>query len=238
MTYFKSSLLLIVLIYVQLYSTVSYAKTNTISISSGEVVTNVVLPGSLCDISDRHEGQALFDLLTKIKAKAKARDKSTLIPDPLSIIGKCGGYENLIYPWGYIAFLPNNKSTNTQEKYNNLVEEYFGSQQDGLAKHLSKLIEDIDMTSMIEDASGMNIDKIEIGKFKVIKATGNAIHVLAIRSYELDGVQGKEVATVSQQVMGNRILSIYVFHQLENITAALRNVNNIDDTLKVTKIIN
>ena len=101
MKYFKPPLLLIVLIYLQLYSTVSYAKTNTISISSGEVVTNVVLPGSFCDISDRYEGQALFDLLTKIKAKAKAkaRNKSTLIPDPLSIIGKCGAYENLIYPW-------------------------------------------------------------------------------------------------------------------------------------------
>jgi len=238
MKYFKSSLLLIVLIYVQLYSTVSYAKTNTISISSGEVVTNVVLPGSLCDISDRHEGQALFDLLTKIKAKAKARDNSTLIPDPLRIIGKCGAYENLIYPWGYIAFLPNDKSINTQEKYNNLVEEYFGSQQDGLAESLSKLIQDIDMTNMIEDASGVIVDKIEIGKFKVIKATNNSIHVLTIRSYELDGVPGKEVVTVSQQVMGNRILSIYAFHQMENITEALRTVDSIDEALKVTEIIN
>ena len=103
---------------------------------------------------------------------------------------------------------------------------------------LSKLIQDIDMTNMIEDASGVIVDKIEIGKFKVIKATNNSIHVLTIRSYELDGVPGKEVVTVSQQVMGNRILSIYAFHQMENITEALRTVDSIDEALKVTEIIN
>ena len=232
MNYFKSSVLLTVLIFLQLGSSVLHA--NPVSISSGGIVTYVLLPESLCDISDNYEGQILSDFL----AKAKTRDKSSLMPEALSIIGKCNAYENTLYPWGYIAFLPNDKSINTQEKYNNLVEEYFGSQQDGLAESLSKLIEDIDMTSMIEDASGMIIDKIEIGKFKVIKATDNGIHVLTIRSYELDGVQAKEVVTVSQQVMGNRILSIYAFHQMENITEALRTVDSIDEALKVTKIIN
>ena len=238
MKYFKSFLLLIVLIYVQLYSTVSYAKTNTISISSGEVVTNVVLPGSLCDISDRHEGQALFDLLTKIKAKAKARDNSTLIPDPLRIIGKCGAYENLIYPWGYIAFLPNDKSTNTQKKYNNLAEEVFGSQQAELGEMLNDIIKDVDMSSMIKEDYGLNLDQFEIGKFKVIKATDSAVHVLAISSFEFNGIKVNEVITMSQQVMGDQVLTIYVYHLLDDIIEALSKLDSIDEALKTTKIIN
>jgi hypothetical protein len=234
MNYLKSSLLLTVLIFVQLGSSVSYAKTNAISISSGGIVTNIVLPESLCDISDNYEGQILFDFLTK----AKARDKSSIIPEALGIIGKCNAYESILYPWGYIAFLPNDKSTNTQKKYNNLAEKVFGSQQAELAEMLSDLVEDMDMSSMIKEDYGVNLDQMEIGKFKVIKATDNGVHILTISSFELNGVKQNEVITMSQQVMGDQVLTIYVYHLLENITEALRKLDSIDEALKVTKIIN
>ena len=43
---------------------------------------------------------------------------------------------------------------------------------------------------------------------------------------------------MSQQVMGDQVLTIYVYHLLENITEALRKLDSIDEALKVTKIIN
>ena len=232
MNYFKSSLLLTVLIFLQLGSSVLHA--NTISISSGGIVTNVVLPESLCNISDNYEGQILSDFL----AKAKTRDKSSLMPEALSIIGKCNAYENLLYPWGYIAFLPNDKSTNTQKKYNNLAEEVFGSQQTELGEVLNNVIKDMDMSSMIKEDYGLNMEQLEIGKFKVIKATDSAVHVLAISSFEVSGIKVNEVITMSQQVMGDQVLTIYVYHLLENITEALRKLDSIDEALKITKIIN
>jgi len=232
MNYFKSSLLLTVLIFLQLGSSVLHA--NTISISSGEIVTNVVLPESLCDISDNYEGQILSDFL----AKAKTRDKSSLMPEALSIIGKCNAYENLLYPWGYIAFLPNDKSTNTQKKYNNLAEEVFGSQQAELGEMLNDIIKDVDMSSMIKEDYGLNVDQLEIGKFKVIKATDSAVHVLAISSFEFNGIKVNEVITMSQQVMGDQVLTIYVYHLLEDIIEALSKLDSIDEALKTTKIIN
>jgi len=232
MNYFKSSLLLTVLIFLQLGSSVLHA--NTISISSGEIVTNVVLPESLCDISDNYEGQILSDFL----AKAKTRDKSSLMPEALSIIGKCNAYENLLYPWGYIAFLPNDKSTNTQKKYNNLAEEVFGSQQAELGEMLNDIIKDVDMSSMIKEDYGLNLDQFEIGKFKVIKATDSAVHVLAISSFEFNGIKVNEVITMSQQVMGDQVLTIYVYHLLDDIIEALSKLDSIDEALKTTKIIN
>jgi len=232
MNYFKSSLLLTVLIFLQLGSSVLHA--NTISISSGEIVTNVVLPESLCDISDNYEGQILSDFL----AKAKTRDKSSLMPESLSIIGKCNAYENLLYPWGYIAFLPNDKSTNTQKKYNNLAEEVFGSQQAELGEMLNDIIKDVDMSSMIKEDYGLNVDQLEIGKFKVIKATDSAVHVLAISSFEFNGIKVNEVITMSQQVMGDQVLTIYVYHLLDDIIEALSKLDSIDEALKTTKIIN
>ena len=234
MNYLKSSLLLTVLIFVQLGSSVSYAKTNAISISSGGIVTNIVLPESLCDISDNYEGQILFDFLTK----AKARDKSSIIPEALGIIGKCNAYESILYPWGYIAFLPNEKYTNTQIKYNKFIEEFLDSHQDEFSELMGKVLEDMDISSMFKDNYGVDLEKFEMGKFKVIKATDNAIHLLIINSFELNGVQNKEVATVSQQVMGDRVLSIYLYHEMDNITEALRKVDSMDEALKVTKIIN
>ena len=232
MNYVKSSLLLTVLIFLQLGSSVLHA--NTISISSGEIVTNVVLPESLCDISDNYEGQILSDFL----AKAKTRDKSSLMPEALSIIGKCNAYENLLYPWGYIAFLPNDKSTNTQKKYNNLAEEVFGSQQAELGEMLNDIIKDVDMSSMIKEDYGLNLDQFEIGKFKVIKATDSAVHVLAISSFEFNGIKVNEVITMSQQVMGDQVLTIYVYHLLDDIIEALSKLDSIDEALKTTKIIN
>ena len=232
MNYFKSSLLLTVLIFLQLGSSVLHA--NPISISSGGIVTYVMLPESLFDISDNYEGQILSDFL----AKAKTRDKSSLMPEALSIIGKCNAYENLLYPWGYIAFLPNDKSTNTQKKYNNLAEEVFGSQQAELGEMLNDIIKDVDMSSMIKEDYGLNLDQLEIGKFKVIKATDSAVHVLAISSFEFNGIKVNEVITMSQQVMGDQVLTIYVYDLLENITKALHKLDSIDEALKTTKIIN
>lgn len=215
-------------------SSVSYAKTNTISISSGEVVTTVVLPETLCDITDNDEGQMLFNFLTDVKS----RDKSSYIPEALGIIGRCKAYGDLLYPWGYIAFSSNDKYTNTQKKYNNFIEEVFSSRQDELSELIGKILEDIDINSMIKDDYGVDFEKLEMGKLKVIKATDNAIHILTIRSFELNGIQEKEVVTVSQQVMEDRVLNIYLYHQMENITEALRKVDSMDEALKVTKIIN
>jgi hypothetical protein len=53
-----------------------------------------------------------------------------------------------------------------------------------------------------------------------------------------NGVKQNEVITMSQQVMGDQVLTIYVYHLLENITEALRKLDSIDEALKVTKIIN
>ena len=232
MNYFKSSVLLTVLIFLQLGSSVLHA--NPISISSGGIVTYVVLPESLCDISDNYEGQILSDFL----AKAKTRDKSSLMPEALSIIGKCNAYEDTLYPWGYIAFLPNDKYTNTQKKYNNLAEKVFGSHQTELGEVLKDVIKDMDMSSMLKEDYGLNMEQLEIGKFKVIKATDSAVHILAITSFELNGIKGNEVVTMSQQVMGEKVLTIYVYDLLENITEALHKLDSIDEALKTTKIIN
>ena len=232
MDYFKSQLLLIILICAQLGSSPSYAKTNIISISSGEIVTDVVLPESLCDISDNYEGYLISEFLTK------QRESISSLPEALGIIGKCGAYEDLLYPWGYIAFVRNSKYTNTQEKYNKYITKYMASQQDVLGELIEKLVEDIERSEIFEDDYGMELDEFEMGEFKVIKATDDAIHLLTIISFELNGIAGKEVGTMSQQVRGDQVLTIYLYDQLENIADALRRVNSMDETLKITNIIN
>ena len=37
---------------------------------------------------------------------------------------------------------------------------------------------------------------------------------------------------------GDQVLTIYLYDQLENIADALRRVNSMDETLKITNIIN
>ena len=46
------------------------------------------------------------------------------------------------------------------------------------------------------------------------------------------------MVTISQQVMGDQVLTIYVYDLLENITKALHKLDSIDEALKTTKIIN
>jgi len=237
MNYFKSQLLLTILICAQLGSPFSYAKTNTISIYSDEVVTDIILPEALCNISDSYEGHIISDFLTKQRENV-SKENASYLPEALGIIGKCEGYEDLLYPWGYIVMLPNSKYTNTQEKYNKYITKYMASQQDVLGEFIEKLVQDIDKSGIVEGDHGMELDEFEMGKFKVIKTTDNAIHLLTIISFELNGIASKEVATMSQQIRGDQVLTIYLYDQLENITDALRRVNSIDETLKITNIIN